>query len=72
MAEKEINFSLDEVEVAAANEFQEEHKGCYAPVGVSGSCKFTYLFTPTGIGMGKAIQCNVCKVHKNITNYDNW
>ena len=32
----------------------------------------SYVFTPTGVGTGVEIQCNICKTKIDITDYGNW
>lgn len=59
-------FILNDNEYKSAKDFIEEH---------SKSCKdsyYSYIFTPTGIGIGVSIRCNHCKVTKDITDYDSW
>lgn len=38
----------------------------------NGFPRFSYIFTPTEIGICVGIKCSKCKVEENITNYDNW
>lgn len=61
-----IKFELDEVEVALAQEFMDLHsQTCQTPY-------YSYIFTPTGIGIGIKIVCNRCGKDTDITNYSNW
>lgn len=59
-----ITYSLNEKETEAYAKFQKEHydKGMKA-------CGCSIIFTHTGIGLGKTVQCNVCKERTNITDY---
>ena len=34
--------------------------------------KYTYMFTPTGIGIGVKVRCNYCGEIKDITDYELW
>lgn len=59
-----ITYSLNETEAYAKfqKEHYELHKGMKA-------CGCSIIFTHTGIGLGKTVQCNVCKERTNITDY---
>ena len=66
-----MKFELDDLEEERAKEFREKHKDCYVPhTTISG--QFSYIFTPTGIGYGVSIRCEICGESEDITNYDNW
>jgi len=34
-------------------------------------CKYTYCFTPTGLGMIKVVKCG-CGAEYDVTEYDEW
>lgn len=59
-------FSLDEEEIKKYKDFSEKHHNLHK------GCSISIAFTPTGIGVGKTIQCSICGKTENITNYDNW
>lgn len=65
-------FKLNDNEKLAAEKFEEEHVKCAKkhPTTIGGN--ITYRFTPTSIGTGKVIRCNICGKELNITDYDLW
>ena len=67
-------FKLSDKECQAAEEFIKEHnKQCDTPYsGANGCPKFSYIFSPFGLGTFVRIRCNVCKNEKNITDIDTW
>lgn len=67
-----VQFSLNDVEEAAANEFMEEHKSCEAVMSTIGTCQYSYIFTPHGLGYNVVIKCNVCGEAKDISDYSCW
>jgi hypothetical protein len=48
----------------------EEHKKCHIPTTIGG--QFSYIFTPTSVGVGVSIKCNCCGEEENITDYGCW
>lgn len=60
-----ITYSLNEKEVEAYAKFQREHYDLH-----KGIC--SVIFTHTGIGLGKTVQCNICKERTDITDYKMW
>ena len=67
MEDFKIDFTLKELK--AMNKFHKTHKKCGdgTPTG-----KFTYMFTPVGIGICTVIKCNACDKWKDITDMDSW
>lgn len=65
-------FKLNKKEQIDAHNFINEHLICARehPTTIGGS--ISYIFTPTGVGVGVEIQCNICKTKIDITDYDNW
>lgn len=65
-------FKLSENEIKDANEFEEKHFECArkCPTAIGGH--ITYKFTPTSLGTGVSVKCNLCGEEKNITDYDLW
>ena len=59
------NNALQEIK-----EFQEKHKECEFTSTIGG--KFSYIFTPTGLGPVIEIRCNACDEIKDVTNIDDW
>ena len=66
-----MTFRLDPVELARLTAFKEKHaKSCPAITTIGG--KFTYIFTPTGVGTAIVVRCNACGEEKDITDVDSW
>lgn len=65
-----MNFCLDDIEEKSANKFIDKHKDCYLKSTIGG--KFTFIITPTGLGLIVSIKCNVCNEEEDITNCTNW
>lgn len=74
-------FNPSEKEVKAVNDWVDAHcqdrscpfyddGGPISPVGAIGG-KFSYCFTPTGIGTGLVVSC-VCGARLDATDYDSW
>jgi hypothetical protein len=67
-----MNFSLGEQEWREAEEFMYHHDAsCTNDCGAIGG-KYTWDFTPTSIGTGVGITCNICKINQNLTDYSLW
>ena len=64
-------FELSEKETELASKFEEEHRHPDVGKGAIGG-HINYIFTPTSIGVGISMHCNICGVEENITDYDNW
>lgn len=61
-----LKFEMDDIEQKEAQEFMDSHHiTCKSPY-------YSYIFTPTGIGIGIKIVCTKCGKDKDITNYSNW
>ena len=68
------NYTLDDIEKKGADKFIEAHKKC-RPHGKDPyrqTAPFSYIFTPTGIGVAVKIKCPYCGRTKDITNIDCW
>lgn len=66
-------FKLDTIELEKAHAFINKHReSCTNKDFRNGFPRFSYIFTPTGIGVCVEIKCSKCKAEENITNYDNW
>lgn len=68
-----MNFSLNDLELEAYNEFYKFCEECnsYREVPYS-HLTFTYCFTPTGIGVTCKVKCNQLDLQKDITDYECW
>lgn len=64
-----VTYSLNEKETEAYVKFQNEHYELHKGIK---PCGYSTIFTHTGIGLDKVVQCNVCKEHTNITDYETW
>ena len=65
----------DSKELEAITKFKEKHRNTCRienEFGFPLGPLFSYIFTPTGIGVAKGIRCSKCKEELNITNYDIW
>lgn len=62
-------FKLTPLEVWRGQQFQKEHK---CKRNIYKTPQFNYIFTHTGIGTGKAIQCENCGKICDITDYSCW
>jgi len=60
-----VKFELNEIEEERVRRFIKEHK-CLDVTKM-----FSYIFTPTGIGVGIEIKCS-CGVVKDVTDIDCW
>lgn len=66
-----MTFRLDPIELARLTAFKEKHaESCPAITAIGG--KFTYIFTPTGIGTAIVVRCNACGEEKDITDVNSW
>ena len=64
-----ITYSLNEKEAEAYAKSQKEHYELHKGIK---ACGCSIIFTHTRIGLGKTVQCNVCKERTNITDYGTW
>ena len=66
-----MTFKLDLIEQGRLQAFKEKHaKSCPGISTIGG--KFTYIFTPTGVGTAIVVRCNACGEEKDITDVDSW
>lgn len=65
-------FKLSENEIKDAEAFEEKHRECASKCRTTIGGHITFRFTPTSIGNGVMIQCNLCGEEKNITDYSLW
>lgn len=66
-----MTFRLDLIEQGRLEAFKEKHaESCPGITTIGG--KFTYIFTPTGIGTAIIVRCNACGEEKDITDVDSW
>jgi len=66
-----IEFKLNEKEFELAKAFEEKHRHSDVYKGAIGG-HISYEFTPTSIGDAVIMECSVCGVRENITDYDSW
>lgn len=72
-----ISFTLDKTESNSAREFIKQHMNCCEEIlnkeiFSSTGGGFSYIITPTGLGLHINIRCNSCGKTKDITNSKNW
>ena len=66
-----MTFRLSPIELARLKAFKDKHaESCPGITTIGG--KFTYIFTPTGIGTAVVVRCNACGEEKDITDIDSW
>lgn len=65
------NYKLSDIENEMANTFKELHKKC-RPKGREVYAPYSYIFTPTGIGVAVKIVCPYCGENKDITDVGCW
>ena len=64
-------FLLDTEQISQLSDWDEkEHSECKKKE--TGACggRFTYTFTPTGLGTIVKVTCNVCNKEIDLTDYD--
>lgn len=64
------SFPLNKKEETRLKAFYKAHGKHYTTSATGG--KYTYSFTPSGIGTFSEVRCNVCGKSKNITDFNNW
>lgn len=69
-----MDFKLTDKECQRVKEFKNIHNTqCGTPYcGANGCPKFSYIFTPFGLGNLVSIRCNICKNEEDITDIDIW
>ena len=65
-------FDMSVVESNKANEWKKTHKvDCEEQHSAIGG-RWTYCFTPTGLGPIVQIKCNICNDQLNVTDFGGW
>lgn len=62
-----MTFTITNLE--KLKEFREKHKECEFTSTIGG--KFSFIFTPTGLGIISQIKCNACQEIEDLTE-DIW
>ena len=65
-----MKFKIENKEFLEWKKFREKHKECKFPATEGG--KFSFIFTPNGLGTCISVRCNVCDEIKDITDISNW
>lgn len=67
-----VTFELTEEQTKVSDEFIQKHVSCARkhPTAIGGF--ITYHFTPTSVGTGCEIKCNVCNEKLDLTDYGIW
>jgi hypothetical protein len=69
VADDPDTFRIDLTQKEQAHAFRQEHKALHgAPYGASGG-RYTYSFTPTGLGTVVKLVCNDCHAECDLTDY---
>lgn len=66
-----ITFRLNLIELARLKAFKDKHAESCPGISTIGG-KFTYIFTPTGIGTAIVVRCNACGEEEDITDINSW
>ena len=70
--EKTLTFTVDADELKKAEEWMKKQKEKHgSEIGTIGD-RFSYKFTPTGLGVIISVVDALTKKSKVITNFDNW
>lgn len=64
-------FSVSDEELKAARTFADEHEAIHGPSKAVDGARYTYEFTPGGMGTSIWIRCS-CKDAVDITDYSAW
>lgn len=65
------SFPLDDDEQAKAAGFEYEHEKRHGRSKAADGARYTYSFTPSGIGTTIIVKCN-CGEQLDVTNYESW
>lgn len=65
------NFSLTPQQSEEVNNWLEKHECKQIDAGAIGGA-FSYIFTPTGLGVIEKIRCNICLEILDVSEYDEW
>ena len=66
-----MKFELNEYEIKAADKFIDQQMLVDNQLPAAGE-RFSYIFTPTGIGTAVEIKDNLLYNTLNITDFENW
>jgi hypothetical protein len=70
---RDINFTITGAELEAVEEFKINHRAsCTNKCDLTIGDYWSYIFIPTGLGVVKVIQCNLCGEEKDVTDISNW
>lgn len=71
MPRRSIQVWLEDRESAAVDAFVDAHEAKHGPCRAAAGGRYTYLLTPTGLGMHIEIQC-ACGEKLDVTDYGSW
>lgn len=68
-----MSFELTDSEREKVRSWIDQHQKDH-PMKSTGAIggRWTYMFTPTSIGVAKRISCCVCNEECDVTDYDQW
>ena len=70
---RDINFTITCAELESVEEFKVKHRAsCTSKHNLTAGDYWSYTFIPTGLGIVKVIQCNLCGEEKDVTDISNW
>ena len=72
MSEELLTFTVEDTEREAANKWILEQKKNHPHPGTTIGGRFSYRFTPTGLGVGVEVIDNLTGASENVTDYDLW
>ena len=72
MSEEELTFTVAPSELEAVNKWVLEQMKNHPHPGTTIGGRFSYRFTPTGLGVGVEIIDNLTGGSENVTDYDLW
>ena len=64
-----MNFIVDFKQMEKFREWKSHHEDVYS--GATGG-RYSWIFTPTSIGLCTEVQDNITKVKINLTDYSDW
>lgn len=67
-----MTFSLDDGEQKRARAFIFRHDRRHGRCQAAAGGRYTFRFTPTGLGDVTVIICGACRKRKDLTDYDAW
>jgi hypothetical protein len=69
-----MEFLLSKGQSEEAKKWMEEHKnqGCTQEKSGAAGGTYSYMFTPTGLGIVEEVKCNLCNEQFTLTDFSGW